>query len=174
MRGLIYTISILLISHLTHAQLPDARGYIVKVGDVVPNIEFELIDGTTTSIDDLRGKVIMLQFTASWCKVCREEMPHIEKEVWKVFKDQGLVIIGVDRDEPLEKVISFAKQMGVTYPMSLDPGANIFGVFADKKAGVTRNVIINAKGEIIFLTRLFEKAEFNEMKEVIEAELTKK
>lgn len=146
---------------------PDARGYLVKVGDKVPNLSMSLIDGTTVTLKDLRGKVVMLQFTASWCSVCRKEMPHIEKEIWLPNKDKNLVVIGVDRDEPLEKVKKFAKQMQVSYPLALDPGADIFGIFASKKSGVTRNVIIDKKGKIAFLTRLFEPKEFQAMKDKI-------
>jgi hypothetical protein len=56
----------------------------------------------------------------------------------------------------------------------LDPGAEIFSLFALKEAGVTRNVIIDRDGKIIFLTRLFEQEEFDHMKTVIFAELAKK
>ena len=58
--------------------------------------------------------------------------------------------------------------MGITYPLALDPGAKIFGLYADKKSGVTRNAIIDAEGNIAFLTRLFEREEFDEMKAVIQ------
>jgi hypothetical protein len=51
--------------------------------------------------------------------------------------------------------------------MALDPGAGIFGLFANKKAGVTRNIVIDQNGKIVFLTRLFEENEFNRMIEVI-------
>ena len=146
----------------------DDRGYIVKVGDNVPNIKFDLIDGTSTSLDELRGKVVMLQFTASWCSVCRKEMPHIENDIWQVHKDKDFVVIGVDKDEPLEKVKDFIAKMETTYPISLDPQAKIFGQFANIKSGVTRNVIIDQNGEIVFLTRLFDPVEFKEMKAKIE------
>ncbi len=149
------------------SQSVDDRGYIVKVGDHVPNIEFTLIDGTTTSVAKLKGKVIVLQFTASWCGVCRKEMPHIEKDIWQAYKDKGVVVIGVDRDEPLEKVKSFAKQVSVTYPMALDPDAAIFANFASKQSGVTRNVVIDQSGKIAFLTRLFDLEEFGAMKDKI-------
>ena len=148
--------------------MADQRGYIVQVGDKVPNIEFELIDGSKTSIKKLKGKVIMLQFTASWCSVCRKEMPHIENEIWLPNKDKDFVVIGVDRDEPIEKVEKFIRQMKTTYPVALDPGADIFGQFALKKSGVTRNVIIDKKGRIVFLTRLFDLKEFEAMKNKIE------
>jgi len=147
---------------------PDERGYIVKVGDKVPNIEMTLTDGAVTSLKELRGKVVVLQFTASWCGVCRREMPHIEKDIWLPHKDKDLVIIGVDRDEPLEKALQLAEQTGITYPIALDPGAEIFGKFASKKSGVTRNVVIDRKGKIAFLTRLFDPVEFKAMKEKIE------
>lgn len=139
------------------------RGYIAEVGEAIPNIEFQLIDGTTTTLNALKGKVIVLQFTASWCSVCCKEMPHLEKEVWQRFKDDDFILIGVDYDEPLEKVIKFQEDMGTTYPMALDPNADIFGLFAHKKSGVTRNVVIDKQGKIAFLTRLFDREEFDSM-----------
>ena len=52
----------------------------------------------------------MLQFTASWCGVCRKEMPFIEKDIWLKHKSNpDFMLIGIDRDEPLEKVIAFGK-----------------------------------------------------------------
>ena len=63
-------------------------------------------------------------------------------------------MIGIDRDEPVEKVLKFKDDIAVTYPLALDPGADIFGLYALKEAGVTRNVIIDRSGKIIFLTRI--------------------
>ena len=77
-------------------------------------------------------------------------MPFIEKEIWKPGKESGLAVIGIDRDEPLEKVLKFKKDIGVTYPLALDPGADIFGLYALKEAGVTRNVIIDRDREDCF------------------------
>jgi peroxiredoxin len=146
------------------------RGYIVKTGDIAPaDFELVLTDGTKTSLKQLRGKVVILQFTASWCSVCREEMPHLEKEVWQAYKDKGLVLIGVDRDEPLEKVKSFHRVMNISYPLALDPGADIFCRFANKKSGVTRNVVIDRDGKIVYLTRLYDKQEFASMLKAVDA-----
>tara|TARA_Y100000590_G_C15389040_1_gene889338 strand:- start:277 stop:831 length:555 start_codon:yes stop_codon:yes gene_type:complete len=145
----------------------DERGYIVKIGDMVPDFTMEYASGEKVSISELRGQVVVLQFTASWCSVCREEMPHLEKDVWQAYKDKGVVLIGIDRDEPLETVLKFQKDMGTTYPLALDPGAEIFGLFADKNSGVTRNVVIDQTGKIVFLTRLFEKEEYLQMLSII-------
>jgi peroxiredoxin len=144
------------------------RGYLVKVGDQAPD-DFELVlqNGQKTSLKQLRGKVVVLQFTASWCSVCRKEMPHLETDVWKAYGNKNVVLIGIDRDEPLEKVQKFHHDMHITYPLALDPGADIFGRFANKKSGVTRNVVIDESGKIVFLTRLYDDKEFNQMVQVI-------
>jgi len=151
-------------------KVPASYGYILQPGENVPEFSMKLTDGTKVSSSDWKGKVVMLQFTASWCGVCRREMPHIEKEIWEKHKDNpDFVLIGVDRDEPLDVVKRYASDMKITYPLGLDPGADIFGLFAEKKAGVTRNVIIGKDGKIAYMTRLFKMDEFNQMKEVIDS-----
>ena len=149
------------------SQTPDERGYIVKVGDKLPEFIMDFPDGSQLNSQDLKGKVTMIQFTASWCHVCREEMPHIEKEIWKVYKKVDLNVIGIDRDESAEIIKKFAKEVKVTYPIALDIGADIFALFADRNSGITRNIIVDPNGKIAFLTRLFDPEEFYEMKNVI-------
>ena len=158
---------ILIMVTILLGSVPDERGYIVSIGDMAPDFTMEYTTGEKVTLSDLRDKIVVLQFTASWCSVCILEMPHLEKDVWQAFKDKGVLLIGVDRDEPLETVINFQKKIGTTYPLALDPGADIFGLFADKKSGVTRNVVIDHSGKIVFLTRLFEKQEYKEMIQVI-------
>lgn len=154
---------------------PDDAGYIVKVGDMAPDFEMELTNGQKVKLSDLRGKVVMLQFTASWCGVCRKEMPFIEKDIWQKHKDnEAFALYGVDRDEPLDKVVAFAKQTGVTYPLGLDPGADIFAKYADRKAGITRNVLIDKAGKIVMLTRLYNTEEFASLCKKIDEMLAEK
>lgn len=150
-------------------QVPSDYGYIVKIGQTVPEFEMKLTNGKSVKMNDLRGKVVMLQFTASWCGVCRKEMPHIEKDIWLKHKNNPkFALYGIDLDEPLDKVTKFGKDVGITYPLALDPAGSIFYTFAEKGAGVTRNVIIDKNGEIVFMTRLFKEEEFREMIKVIE------
>ncbi len=142
----------------------DERGYIVHVGDMAPDFTLKTTTGEEFKLSDTRGKIIMLQFTASWCGVCRKEMPFIESEIWQKHKDNpNFILLGIDRDEPLEKVLKFAAQTGVTYPLALDPGGDVFALYAERKAGITRNIIIDSDGRIVMLTRLFKEDEFAEM-----------
>ena len=139
----------------------DSTGYIVRIGEIAPDFTITLTDGKQVTLSSLRGKVVMLQFTASWCGVCRKEMPFIEKDIWLKHKDKAdFALIGIERDEPLEKVLAFAKSTGVTYPLGLDPGADIFAKYALRDAGITRNVLIDREGKIVKLTRLYNEEEF--------------
>ena len=143
---------------------PDSLGYIVRVGDVAPEMELELTDGQKVKLSALRGKVVMLQFTASWCGVCRKEMPFIESDIWQKHKaNPNFALYGIDRDEPVETVKAFAEKTGVTYPLALDPGADHFAKYAERKAGITRNVLIDKEGKIVMLTRLFNEEEFSSL-----------
>ena len=170
--GFIVIILFFLSSSLLMGQVYE-HGYIIRTGDKAPDFLIRETGGDEYMLSDLRGNVVMLQFTASWCGVCRKEMPYIEREIWQEKKDEGLKVIGIDRDEPMATVKKFKEDTGITYPLALDPGAEIFSLYAEKNAGVTRNVIIDRDGTVIFLTRLFNPDEFNEMKEVIFREIEK-
>lgn len=154
----------ILLSTSIFAQTADDRGYLVKVGDMAPDFSMKLTDGTTVKLSALRGKLVMLQFTASWCGVCRKEMPFIESDIWQKHKaNPNFALLAIDREEPLETVLKFAESTKISYPIGLDPKADIFALYADRKAGITRNVIIDPAGKIVMLTRLYNEEEFAQM-----------
>lgn len=135
--------------------------YIVKVGDVAPDFTLQLTDGSEFTLSEHRGKVVMLQFTAGWCGVCRQEMPHIESEIWQVYKDnKDFVLVGVDREETKEEIADFTAAVGATYPIAMDEFADVFSLYALPESGITRNVLIDRDGKIVMLTRLFKEDEF--------------
>jgi len=149
-------------------EIPADYGYIVKIGQQIPDFQVTTTDGKIVRVADLKGKVVILQFTASWCSVCRKEMPHIEADIWKKYKNNpNFALYGIDLDESKDIVEKFAKQIPVTYPLALDPKGGIFYQFAEKGAGVTRNVIVDETGKIVYMTRLYKEEEFQEMKKVI-------
>jgi peroxiredoxin/catechol 2,3-dioxygenase-like lactoylglutathione lyase family enzyme len=157
------------------AEAADGRGYIVEVGEMAPDFSLQLTNGETVRLSDLRGKVVMLQFTASWCGVCRKEMPFIERDIWRKYRENpDFYLLGIDRDEPLDKVREFIRQTGITYPVALDPGGDVFARYAERNAGITRNVIINAEGRIAMLTRLYDEEEFAGMCTLIDELLNNK
>jgi len=169
MKRFIYVLMCIILTGLCTSSLaqtakPDSVGYLVRTGQIAPDFTMILANGNKVKLSDLRGKVVMLQFTASWCSVCRREMPYIEKDIW--LKHRGnpdFALFGIDRDEPLDIVERFARQTGITYPLALDPNANIFALYADRKAGITRNVLIDRDRKIVMLTRLYNEEEFSSL-----------
>lgn len=138
--------------------------YIVKVGDMAPDFTLDLIDGTKFTLSEHRGKVVMLQFTAGWCGVCRKEMPFIESEIWQRHKENSnFVLVGIDREETREEILPFIEKVGTTYPIAMDTNADVFASYALRNSGITRNVLIDRDGKIVMLTRLFEEEEFNNL-----------
>ena len=144
------------------------RGYSVEIGEYAPEINLKLLDGREINNKNLLGKVVVIQFTASWCSVCIKEMPHLEKQVWQRFKEEDFILVGVDLKEELRDVKEFIKKTKVTYPFAIDKDGTFFESFTLPGAGVTRNIVIDKKGKISFLTRLFDEKEFQQMIEHID------
>lgn len=154
------------------AENPETRGYKVAIDDQAPDFTITYLDGRTAKLSSLRGKVVMLQFTASWCHVCRKEMPHIESEIWQRHKtDTNFVLVGIDLKEDAKKIKKFIKDTKVTYPLALDESGDIFALYTEKNAGVTRNILIAPNGKIIFMTRLYDPEEFAMLVQIIDSEL---
>ncbi|MDR0754352.1 MAG: TlpA family protein disulfide reductase [Prevotellaceae bacterium] len=168
-KNLILSALILVLFSFCSPNKKDDRGYIVKTGDEAPNFTIKYIDGKTVQLNELKGKTVMLQFTASWCGVCRKEMPFIESDIWQKHRNnENFALIGIDLKEDVEKIEAFVASTGISYPVTLDEDGKIFELYADKDAGVTRNVLINKEGKIVFLTRLYEEEEFENLKQHIE------
>lgn len=146
--------------------------YLVKVGDTAPDFTLELTDGTSFTLSEQRGKVVMLQFTAGWCGVCRKEMPFIERDIWQRHKNNDdFVLVGIDREETKEQIEAFIKKVGTTYPIAMDVNADVFASYALRNSGITRNVLIDKDGKIVMLTRLFNEEEFNSLVDCIDGML---
>lgn len=83
------------------------------------DFEIETFDGEMLKLSDMEGKVVVLNFWASWCPPCRWEMPFFE-EMHQEYKDQDVLFLGVAISDTLENARGFAESVGVTYPIGLD------------------------------------------------------
>jgi peroxiredoxin len=150
----------------------DNRGYLTRVGEMAPDFEVVYTDGSRRKLSSFRGKVVMMQFTASWCVVCMREMPFIESDIWQKYKDrEDFELFGLALKEGQDKIRTLVSKTKVTYPILSDPSGSIFYTYAEAGAGVTRNVIVDRNGKIVFQTRLYNPEEFEEMKKAISREL---
>ena len=145
---------------------------IVKDGQKAPNFEVQMFDGSTVKLADLKGKVVLLNFWATWCPPCRAELARVEKDIIEKFKGEPFVFIPVSRGEKKETVAAFREKMGYTFPMGLDTDRFVYSKFATN--GIPRNFLIDAEGRVAALTIGFDKAEFVELVKTIDKLLSNK
>ncbi len=139
---------------------------LTKVGEQVPLFEVTTLDGQGVKVTDLRGKVVLLNFFATWCGPCLREMPHLEKEIWQRFRNQQFTMIGVGIKHSNSELAAFRKKKELTFPMAEDPEGEVFDSFA--KGGIPRSYVIDAEGKIVFQSLGYIEGEFREMVRAVE------
>src|SRR5215471_17506599 len=109
--------------------------------------DFTLTDlqGKSWTLHDLRGKVVLINFWATWCQPCRKEMPDLDA-LYKRFKDQGLVILAID-DEDATKIKPFLMERPVTYPVLLDAGRKVNDLF--RIDGIPKSFVYDRDGKLV-------------------------
>lgn len=106
-----------------------------------------LFDGGTIRLTDLRGKVVFVNFWASWCPPCRTEAPVLE-EAWQKLKGTDVVFVGIDTQDKEEAARDFLEQFAITYPNGRDPGGKIaidYGIW-----GLPESFFIDGEGRITY------------------------
>jgi len=98
------------------------------------------------SLSDLKGKVVFLNFWATWCGPCRDEMPSLEA-IYNRFKDEGLEILAVNCQENQENVLAFMANNGLTFPALLDEDGRVSGDYGIQ--AIPTSFLINREGRII-------------------------
>lgn len=91
----------------------------LRPGMDAPDFTLQTLDGEDVTLSSLKGKVVLINFWASWCTPCREEMPEMQS-VYDKYKDKGFVVLAVNLSEPAVTVRSFAERVGVNFPVLLD------------------------------------------------------
>ncbi len=120
-----------------------ATGAAPAIGSPAPDFELPLLSGGTIKLSDLRGKVVWVNFWATWCPPCRAEMPDIEK-IWKSEQGSDLVIIGVDYGEATPTVQGFVNKLGITYPIALDRNGTVAAAY--RLAGFPSHFYVDKQG----------------------------
>ena len=139
---------------------------LIKKGDKAPDFTVEMVDGEQNTLSKLKGKVVVVNFWATWCPPCRQELKVVEKELINRFKGKDFVFLPISRGEAKKTVEAFRKQNGYTFPMGLDPKQTIYKKYASNY--IPRNFVVGKDGKVIYVSVGYEPKEFAEMVEVIE------
>lgn len=125
----------------------------IREGGVAPSFELARLGGGKTALSELKGKVFLINFWATWCEACIVEMPSIV-QLWKSFREKGLEVISVSVDEKPEGVVPpFAKKLGMEFPLYVDEGTQLSNLFDVRAIPITviidrhRNVLLIESGE---------------------------
>ena len=130
-------------------------------GTEAPDFTVEMIDGSKVALSELRGKVVLLNFWATWCPPCREELSHVQAEILDRFAGKDFVMLPVSRGERRETVERFIDKTGYTFPVGLDADQSIFRKYATNY--IPRNFLIGADGRVIYVSVGYDEADFGEM-----------
>jgi len=125
-----------------------ARGATQPISGQAPDFELTTFDGDTFRLSDFRGKVVVLNFWASWCIPCRDEAPTLQS-LWERYREQGVVLIGVDYVDVEANARAFIEEFGITYPNGSDMGTRISGDYHIQ--GVPETFVIDPQGNVVAL-----------------------
>ncbi len=142
---------------------------LVKAGDTAPDFTVKLFDGGMIALADLRGKVVLLNFWATWCPPCRQELTRVESDLIERFAGRDFLFLPVSRGESREAVAEFREKTGYTFPMGLDPQRTVYGYYASNF--IPRNFLIGRDGKVILATVGYEPEAFDALLATIEETL---
>ncbi|MDE5624027.1 MAG: TlpA family protein disulfide reductase [Alistipes sp.] len=142
---------------------------LVKAGDMAPDFTVEMFDGSRLTLSDLRGKVVLLNFWATWCPPCRQELARVQTDVLDRFVGEDFFFLPVARGENRETVGAFRQKQGYLFPMGLDPEQSIYGRYASNY--IPRNFLIGRDGRIVLASVGYDPDEFGELMLAIEQTL---
>ena len=103
-----------------------------EAGKSAPSFELALLDGSGVLTDeDLEGRPVVINFWASWCIPCREEAPLFER-AWKRYRDEGVIVLGVNIKDAESDARAFVREFGITYPVVRDLNQDLTEAFGVK------------------------------------------
>lgn len=142
---------------------------LVTVGHEAPGFAVEMLNGQQITLSSLRGKVVLLNFWATWCPPCRQELARVQTDLIDRFAGRDFVFLPLSRGEERSAVTAFLKKTGYTFPVGLDSARTVYDLYATNY--IPRNFLIGKDGKVIASTIGYDAKEFEALIEQIETTL---
>ncbi len=138
----------------------DDNSTLTKIGQDVPSFTCTTINGDNIDTRELKGKVLWINFFATWCPPCKKELPELEKKVMEKYRDNpDFVLLVLGREHTMDEMEAYAESTGLKLPFAPDEGRKIFSMFATQS--IPRNVIIDKNGKIAVQSTGYTESEFD-------------
>lgn len=140
----------LILTSTVRAHDPALHGFQMSTFDPpfpAPDFDLALLEGESATLETYKGEFVLLNFWATWCPPCIEEMPYIEA-AYQHFKDRGFTVVAISSDEEGETAVTpFIEKLGVTFPILLDPDKAVSSVYGAHN--LPMSFILNRDGEVV-------------------------
>ena len=156
---------------LVFAAEKDDGSNLTKVGDPASAFEFTTLDGTKITPENTKGKVVLLNFFATWCGPCRSELPHLAEAYQKLKDDDRVAVVSVGREHTKEELTKFKEETKLDLPFAPDPERKMYSKFATK--WIPRTYVIGPDGTIALQETGFDQERFKKMLDLIDEKLAK-
>lgn len=143
----------------------------VRVGDLAPDFTLPMYGGGEVTLSDLRGKVVLLNFWATWCPPCMQELSVVQQEIINRFAGREFAFIFASRGDSEEEIAATREKRGFHFPMAMDKDQAVFQRYAKK--GIPHNYLIDREGRIVKIELGYEPEQFAELVQLIEETLNK-
>jgi len=145
---------------------------LIEADESVPEYSFTTTAGEQYTMEELNGKVVLLNFFATWCPTCMDEMPALQNEVWEKYKDhEAFMLVSIGREQDMQKMKEFKSGKGYDWHFAPDTGRVMYSKFATKY--IPRNVLVDPDGTIAYQNTGYTEEEFQILLERIELEMEK-
>ncbi len=145
---------------------------VVAVGDLAPDFTLPMYGGGEVKLSDLRGKVVLLNFWATWCPPCMQELSTVQQEIIDRFAGQEFAFIFASRGDTEEQIAKTRADRGFDFPMAMDKDEAVFHLFAKK--GIPHNYLIDREGRIVHIELGYSPEDFAKFVQLIEQTIQNK
>ena len=122
----------------------------ISPGALAPDFTLRTLDGPNLRLQEQRGRVVLVNFWATWCGPCRQEMPHLSK-LYDKYRSSGFVLLGVNVDDDTKNAVDLAGKLGLKFPVSLDSDKKVSRLY--DLSAMPSTVLIDREGRVRYVHR---------------------